>query len=75
MVFGGILTRCTDAHKPEAWYSSSFGQAKREMNKAKAGETAMNTQLIKKKIEDIDVDNYYTGMAAKKGKLSAVEMD
>jgi hypothetical protein len=26
-------------------------------------------------VEDIDVDNYYTGMAAKKGKLSAVEMD
>ena len=50
-------------------------QTKVEMNKAKAGETAMNTQLIKKKIEDIDVDNYYTGMAAKKGKLSAVEMD
>jgi hypothetical protein len=50
-------------------------QTKVEMNKAKAGETAMNTQLIKKKIDDIDVDNYYTGMAAKKGKLSAVEMD
>jgi hypothetical protein len=50
-------------------------QSKVAMNQAKAGETQMNTQLIKKKIEDIDVDNYYTGMAAKKGKLSAVEMD
>jgi hypothetical protein len=45
------------------------------MNQAKTGETQMNTQLIKKKIGDIDVDNYYTGIAAKKGKLSAVEMD
>ena len=35
----------------------------------------MNTQLIKKKIEDIDVDNYFTAVAAKKGKISAVEMD
>ena len=50
-------------------------QSKVAMNQAKTGETQMNTELIKKKIEDIDVDNYYTGLAAKKGKLSAVEMD
>jgi hypothetical protein len=50
-------------------------QSKVAMNQAKTGETNMNTQLIKKKIEDIDIDNFYTGMAAKKGKLSAVEMD
>jgi len=50
-------------------------QSKVAMNQAKVGETQMNTQLLKKKIEDMDVDNYYTGLAAKKGKLSAVEMD
>jgi len=50
-------------------------QSKVAMNQAKVGETQMNTQLLKKKIEDMDIDNYYTGLAAKKGKLSAVEMD
>ena len=50
-------------------------QSKVAMNQAKTGETQMNTELIKKKIEDIDMDNLFTGMAAKKGKLSAVEMD
>ena len=49
--------------------------SKVEMNKAKAGETLMNTEFIKKKIQNVDVDNYFTGVAAQKGKISAVEMD
>ena len=50
-------------------------QSKVAMNTAKAAETVANTDLIKKKTEDIDTDNALTMMAAKRGKLSAVEMD
>jgi len=50
-------------------------QSKVAMNNAKTQETLANTGLIKKKIEDIDVDNMFTAMAAKNKKLSAVEMD
>jgi hypothetical protein len=45
------------------------------MNKAKAQETAMNTQFIKKKTEDIDTDNMFEALAASRDKLRAVQID
>ena len=50
-------------------------QSKMELNKASVGEKEANTVLLAKKAEDIDMDNYYEGLAAKRGKLSAVEID
>ena len=50
-------------------------QSKMELNKASVGEKEANTLLLAKKAEDIDVDNYYEGLAAKRGKLSAVQID
>jgi hypothetical protein len=50
-------------------------QSKVAMNQAKTGETNANTQLIQKKTQDIDMDNYFEMQAMKKGKLSAVEID
>jgi hypothetical protein len=49
-------------------------QSKAELNKASAGEKIANAGLLRKKTEDIDVDNMFEAMAAKRGKLSAVEM-
>jgi hypothetical protein len=50
-------------------------QSKMELNKATAGEKAANTALLVKKAEDIDMDNYYEGVAASQGKLTAVQVD
>ena len=50
-------------------------QSKMELNKASVGEKEANTLLLAKKAEDIDADNYYEGLAAKRGKLSAVQID
>ena len=50
-------------------------QSKMELNKASVGEKAANTALLVKKAEDIDMDNYYEGVAASRGKLSAVQVD
>jgi hypothetical protein len=50
-------------------------QSKMELNKASVGEKEANTILLAKKAEDIDMDNYYEGLAAKRGKLSAVQID
>ena len=50
-------------------------QSKMELNKASVGEKEANTLLLAKKAEDIDMDNYYEGIAAKRGKLSAVQID
>lgn len=50
-------------------------QSKMEVNKATVGEKAANTALLVKKAEDIDADNYYEGIAAQRGKLSAVQID
>ena len=50
-------------------------QSKMELNKASVGEKEANTILLAKKAEDIDMDNYYEGIAAKRGKLSAVQID
>jgi hypothetical protein len=50
-------------------------QSKVDMNKAKAQETMMNTQFIKKKTEDIDTDNMFEALAASRDKLRAVQID
>ena len=50
-------------------------QSKMELNKASVGEKVANAALLVKKAEDIDMDNYYEGLAAKRGKLSAVQID
>jgi hypothetical protein len=49
--------------------------SKVDMNKAKAQETTMNTQFIKKKTEDIDTDNMFEALAASRNKLRAVQID
>lgn len=45
------------------------------LNNAKVQESGSVTALNMKKAEDIDMDNYFEGLAAKRGKLSAVEID
>ena len=50
-------------------------QSKADLNKAKVQETGANTLLIQKKAEDIDMDNMFEMMAAKKGNLKAVQID
>ena len=50
-------------------------QSKMELNKASVGEKVANAALLVKKAEDIDADNYFENLAAKRGKLSAVEID
>lgn len=50
-------------------------QSKMELNKANANKADADAFLAKKKAEDIDTDNAFEMMAAKKGKLSAVEID
>ena len=50
-------------------------QSKTELNKAKAQESQTMAALNIKKAEDIDVDNMFEAIAAKRGKLSAVEVD
>lgn len=50
-------------------------QSKTELNKAKTQESQTVAALNVKKAEDIDVDNMFEALAAKRGKLSAVEID
>jgi len=50
-------------------------QSKMELNKASTQEKIANANLLVKKAEDIDMDNYFENLAAKRGKLSAVEID
>jgi len=50
-------------------------QSKVALNNAKVQESGSVTALNMKKAEDIDTDNMFEMMAAKKGKLSAVEID
>ena len=49
--------------------------SKVELNKAKTQESATVSALNMKKAEDIDTDNMFEALAAKRGKLSAVEID
>jgi hypothetical protein len=50
-------------------------QSKMALNKASAGEKEANTAFLVKKTEDIDMDNYFEGVAASQGKLTAVQVD
>jgi hypothetical protein len=50
-------------------------QSKVELNNAKTQESATVSALNIKKAEDIDMDNYFEGLAAKRGKLTAVQVD
>jgi len=50
-------------------------QSKVDLNKAKTQESATVSALNMKKAEDIDMDNYFEGLAAKRGKLTAVQVD
>jgi hypothetical protein len=50
-------------------------QSKVELNKSKVEETGAKTALLYKQAEDIDMDNMYEGIAAQRGKLSAVQID
>jgi hypothetical protein len=50
-------------------------QSKMALNMASAGEKEANTAFLVKKTEDIDMDNYYEGVAARQGKLTAVQVD
>jgi len=50
-------------------------QSKVDLNKSKVEETIAKTGLLYKQAEDIDMDNMYEGIAAKRGKLSAVQID
>ena len=45
------------------------------VNTAKTEEIAANTALTKRKTQDMDTDDYFEAMAAKRGKLSAQEVD
>jgi len=49
--------------------------SKTELNKSKVQETVAKTGLLYKQTEDIDTDNMYEAIAAKRGKLSAVQID
>jgi hypothetical protein len=50
-------------------------KSKVDLNNAKTQESQTVAALNIKKAEDIDVDNMFEAMAAKRGKLSAVEID
>lgn len=50
-------------------------QSKVDLNKAKTEESATVAALNMKKVEDIDMDNYFETQAMKAGKLSAVQVD
>ncbi len=50
-------------------------QSKTELNKAKSMESQASAALKQKQAEDIDTDNMFEMMAAKSGKLRAVQVD
>lgn len=50
-------------------------QSKTELNKSKSMESQASAQLKMKQAEDIDTDNMFEMMAAKAGKLKAVQVD
>ena len=50
-------------------------QSKTELNKSKSMESQASAQLKMKQAEDIDTDNMFEMMAAKSGKLRAVQVD
>jgi hypothetical protein len=50
-------------------------QSKTDLNNAKVQESNTISKLNMKKAEDIDTDNMFEALAAKRGKLTAVEID
>ena len=50
-------------------------QSKTDLNNAKVQESQSVSALNMKKAEDVDTDNMFEALAAKRGKLSAVEID
>ncbi len=50
-------------------------QSKTDLNNAKTKETEANTLFTQKKAEDIDTDNMFEALAAKRGKLTSVQVD
>jgi hypothetical protein len=46
-----------------------------KLNQAKTDETVAKTMFTQKKAEDVDTDNMFEALAAKRGKLTAVEID
>jgi hypothetical protein len=50
-------------------------QSETDLNKAKIEDTIANTAFTQKKAEDIDTDNMFEALAAKRGKHSAVQVD
>jgi hypothetical protein len=50
-------------------------KAKTKLDNSKAVEAQSIAQLNAKKMQDIDIDNMFEAIAAKNGKLSAVQMD
>lgn len=79
-----------DAYLPTLEEAAKIFQAKSQMppsaeqeemtsrtnlNKAKTDETMANTMFTQKKAEDIDTDNMFEALAAKRGKLTSVQID
>lgn len=79
-----------DAYLPTLEEAAKIFQAKSQMppsaeqeemtsrtnlNKAKTDETVANTMFTQKKAEDIDTDNMFEALAAKRGKLTSVQID
>jgi hypothetical protein len=50
-------------------------KSKMDLNNAKIGETQAKTGLITAQTKDIAIDDQFTAMAARAGKLKAVEID
>jgi len=50
-------------------------QSKVDLNKAKTQESATVSALNMKKAQDIDTDDMFEALAAKRGKLSSVQVD
>jgi hypothetical protein len=50
-------------------------KSKTDLNNAKTKETEANTLFTQKKAEDIDTDNMFEALAAKRGKLTSVQVD
>ena len=50
-------------------------KSKTDLNNAKTKETEANTMFTQKKAEDIDTDNMFEALAAKRDKLTSVQVD
>jgi hypothetical protein len=50
-------------------------QSETDLNRAKIEDTMANTAFTQKKAEDIDTDNMFEALAAKRGNLHSVQVD